>query len=149
MKYLKHLLTGILILALPLLAFGDGYLGSKRSEEGLKLTSDTSISTGQLLMAKFITNQGASGEVDLTLPAVSYRITRVFVCEEAQNIEINPPSGEAFDLDGTTLDADDCVDSDSTVGSKIVATRMQNASGTWIWSLDSVRGAWTDTGASD
>ena len=115
----------------------------------LELTADTSIAEAQLLAAKFITNQGDSGEADLTLPAVSYGIGRIFVVEEAQNIEINPPSGEAFDLDGTTLDANDCIDSDSTVGSKIVATRMKNAAGTWIWSLDTIRGVWTDTGASD
>ena len=83
------------------------------------------------------------------LPAVSYGITVIFICEKTVNIEINPPYPETFDLDGVTLDADDCVDSDSTVGSKIAATRMKNASGTWIWSLDTIRGNWTDTGASD
>ena len=97
----------------------------------------------------FVTNQGSSGEVDLTLYAVSAGATVTFIVEETQNIEINPPSGEAFDLDGVALNADDCVDSDSIVGSKIVATRMKNSAGTWIWSLDSVRGNWVDTGASD
>ena len=83
------------------------------------------------------------------LLAVSYGITVIFIIEEEQNIEINPPAGEAFDLDGVTLDADDCVDSDSTVGSKISATRMKDADGNWIWSLDTIRGSWVDRGASD
>lgn len=115
----------------------------------LELTGDTSISEAQLQTNKFITNQGSSGEIDLTLPAVSYRISRTFIVEEAQIIELNPPSGELFDLDGTNLDANDCVDSPATVGSKIVATRMKNAAGTWVWSLDTVRGAFVDTGATD
>ena len=115
----------------------------------LELTTDTVMTESQLLGSKFITNQGASGEADITLPAVSYGISRIILSEEAQVIEVNPPSGEAFDLDGTTLDADDVVDSDATVGSKIVATRMKNGAGTWIWSLDSVRGLWSDSGATD
>jgi len=115
----------------------------------LDLTADTSISEAQIIANKYISNQGDDGEADLTLPAVSYAAQVFFLVEEAQNIEINPPSGEAFDLDGVTLDANDCVDSDSTVGSKISCLRMQNASGTWIWSLDTIRGAWTDRGASD
>ena len=68
---------------------------------------------------------------------------------EAQIAEINPPSGEAFDLGGTALDADDCIDSPATVGAKAVFTRMQDATGAWFWSVDTVRGAWADTGASD
>lgn len=116
---------------------------------GLELTTDTTITSSELLANRYITNQGAAGEVDATLPGISTRLTRIFIVEENENIEINPPSGEAFDLDGETLDADDCVDSDSTVGSKIAATRMKDASGTWIWSLDTIRGSWTDTGASD
>ena len=115
----------------------------------LDLTADASISATQLLANKFISNQGASGEVDITLPAVSYSITRTILITEAQIAEINPPSGEAFDLAGTALDADDCIDSPATVGAKAVFTRMQNASGTWHWSVDTVRGTWVDTGASD
>lgn len=115
----------------------------------LALTTDTSVSEAQLLANKFITNQAASGEVDITLPAVSYHITRTVIAEEAQIIEMNPPSGESFDLSGTILDADDCIDSPATVGAKAVFTRMQDATGAWFWSVDIVRGTWTDTGASD
>lgn len=133
-----------------------GYgISANRVINKLDLTADTSITEAQILEYKYITNQGDVGEADLTLPAVSYPILVVFVVEEAQNIEINPPSGEAFDLNGTTLDANDCVDANGsgattgTVGDKIAALRMQNAAGTWIWSLDTIRGPWTDTGASD
>jgi len=115
----------------------------------LNLTTDTVISATQILENQFITNQGASGEIDITLPAISYSATRTVIVEETQIIEVNPPSGEVFDLSGTNLDADDCIDSPNTVGAKAVFTRMQNASGTWIWSVDTVRGTWADTGASD
>lgn len=120
-----------------------------RDFQKINLTEDTSITSAQIIANKYITNQGDAGEADLTLPAVSYAVVVIFVIEEVLNIEINPPAGEAFDLDGTTLDANDCVDSDSTVGSKISALRMQNAAGTWIWSLDSIRGTWIDRGAGD
>jgi hypothetical protein len=124
-------------------------LGS--ADQHLDLTTDTVLTEAQIQANKYITNQGDSDELDVTLPAVSYIISVTFISSEDDVIEINPPSGEAFDLNGTTLDADDCVDSPdpNVVGSKIVATRMQNAAGTWIWSLDTVRGSWVDTGASD
>jgi hypothetical protein len=115
----------------------------------LALTTDTSISEAQILANKYITNQGASSEIDNTLPALSYHISKIIVVEEEQIIETCPPSGEAFDLSGTILDANDCVDSPAVVGTKAVITRKQNASGTWLWSWDVVRGTWSDTGASD
>lgn len=115
----------------------------------LNLTTDTSVSEAQLLANDFITNQGAAGEVDITLPAVSYTITRTIIVNEEQVVEVGPPSGEALDLSGTMLDADDVVDSPATVGSKLVVTRMQNAAGAWHYSLDVVRGTWADSGASD
>jgi len=120
-----------------------------RTPSTLNLTTDTSVTAQQLLDNKYISNQGASGEVDITLPAVSYSITRTVLVTEEQIAEINPPSGEAFDLSGTALDADDCIDSPATVGAKAVFTRMQDSSGTWFWSVDTVRGDWVDTGASD
>ena len=121
----------------------------KKQPSTLNLTTDTSITADQLLANRYISNQGASGEVDLTLPAVSFSISRTVLITEAQIAEINPPSGESFDLDGTALDADDCIDSPATVGAKAVFTRMQDATGAWFWSVDIVRGSWVDTGASD
>lgn len=115
----------------------------------LNLTTDTSITAQQLLDNRYISNQGASGEVDITLPAVSYSISRTVLITEPHIVEINPPSGEAFDLNGTDLDADDCIDSPATVKAKAVFTRMQDDTGAWVWSMDRVRGDWVDTGASD
>lgn len=120
-----------------------------KQPSSLALTSDTAITATQLLANKYITNQGASGEVDLTLPAVSYYIARTIIVTEEQIIETCPSSGEAIDLAGTMLDVDDCVDSPAVVGSKAVVTRTQSASGSWYWSVDVVRGTWSDTGASD
>ena len=135
--------------ALMGVADADPAFTTLREFSRLELTADTSISAAQVIGNRYITNQGDADEADLTLPAVSYGIGVIFIIEEALNIEINPPAGEAFDLDGVTLDANDCVDSDSTVGSKISATRMKNAAGTWHWSLDTIRGVWIDRGASD
>lgn len=115
----------------------------------LPLTADTAISEAQLLANKFITNQAAAGEIDITLPAVSYHITRTIIVEEAQIVEVNPPTGETFDLSGTILTANYCIDSPATSGAKAVFTRMQTAAGSWIWSVDEVRGDWVDTGVSD
>ena len=123
--------------------------GPPREFSKLDLVADTSITVAQITRNKYISNQGDVGEADLTLPAVSRTFQVIFSIEETQNIELNPPSGEIFDLDGTALDANDCVDSDSTVGSKISATRLQIADGSWRWSLDTIRGVWIDTGASD
>jgi len=119
----------------------------------LATTTDTSISAVQLLANKYITNQGASTEVDNVLPAISYHLTRAIIIEEEQIMEVCPPSGETFELlisgTWTMLYADDCVDSPAIVGSRALVHRMQNASGTWFYSWDTVRGTWSDTGASD
>ena len=124
-------------------------VGADRAVTKLSLTADTALTEAQILANYWISNQGDDGEQDDTLPAVSYPISVCFTVEEAQIIEVNPPSGELFDLDGTALDADDCIDSPATVGSKMVCTRMQIADASWRWSCDTVRGVWVDAGASD
>lgn len=114
--------------------------------------TNTNITESQIIANKFITIQGSSSNADLVLPDLEYYVTVVFIVNEAFIIEINPPNAdahEALDLDGTVLDASDCVRSTATVGAKLAATRMQIADGTWKWSLDTIRGAWTDGGASD
>ena len=122
---------------------------SDKQPSRLELTTDTSITATQLLDNEFITNQGASGEIDITLPAVSYSIARNIVVEETQVIEVNPPSGEAFMFNGTLLDANDVIDSPAIVGCAAVVVRQKNASGTWLYNLISVLGTWVDSGASD
>jgi len=96
-----------------------------------------------------LSNYGASGEIDLTLPSPAYNITRTIIVESANVVEVCPPSGELFDLAGTLLDADDCIDSPASVGAKVVFTRTRTGASTWRWSVDVVRGTWVDTGASD
>ena len=111
-------------------------------------TTETALTAAQVTNS-IVTNQGATGEVDVILPAISYYSVVRFIITEAQILEVNPPTDEIFDLDGTALDANDCVDSPAIVGSKMLATRMQLADASWRWSLDTIRGAWVDTGASD
>jgi len=112
--------------------------------------TNTNITETEILLNKWITNQGSTSEADLVLPDLEYYISVVFIINEASIIEINPPAGELFDLDGVLLDANDCVDSPVDIGAKLVATRMLLADGsTWRWSLDTVRGIWVDTGATD
>lgn len=115
----------------------------------LTYTADTSILAANLLVSKFVSNYGAGGEIDLILPALSYNITRTFLVESAHIIEVCPPSGEAFDLAGTTLTTDYCIDSSTVTGDKAVFTRLRTGASTYKWSVDVVRGTWVDTGVSD
>ena len=108
------------------------------------------LTDAEVLVNGYVTNQGSAGETDTGLPALSFHIKITFIIEEEQIFELSPPSGELFDLDGTLLDANDCVDSPAVVGSKLIATRMLLADGsTWRWSLDTVRGPWVDGDAED
>jgi len=115
-------------------------------------TEDGSITEAQVLANKYLTNQGDTGEADLTLPDLEYYVNVIFVVTEAQVMEINPPNAdahEAFDLDGTVLDASDCIDMGTDIGDKLSATRVQIDDGTWKWSFDTIRGTHVDTEATD
>ena len=111
-------------------------------------TTETTLTAAQVTMT-FVTNQGASGEVDVILPAVSFYTVVRFIVNEEFIFEINPPAGELFDHNGTLLHANDCVNMPAVLGSKMRATRMQIADASWRWSLDDVRGLSLDIGASD
>ena len=114
----------------------------------LTLTTDTSITEANVLSNKYLSNYGASGEVDIILPAVSYNQTRTILIEAAQVLEISPPSGEVLELSGTDLTADYCVNSGSVVGNKATVTRLRTGASTWKWSIDVVRGTWASCGAA-
>lgn len=114
----------------------------------LVLTADTSITEANLLSSKYLSNYGASGEVDIILPAISYNQTRTILIEAAQVLEISPPSGEVLELSGTDLTADYCVNSGSVVGNKATVTRLRTGASTWKWSIDVVRGPWASCGAA-
>ena len=141
--------TGIL----PVANGGTG-LAALRHLSSQPHTASGNISEAQILASKFHTNYGAGAEIDLVLPDLEYFVSIVFIVNQAFIIEINPPNAdahEAFDLDNgaVLLDPSDCIDSPIIPGSKIVATRMMWTDGTWKWSFDTIRGAWTDGGASD
>ena len=113
-------------------------------------TATGNITEAQIIASKWHTNNGASAEIDLTLPALSYTVGIIFIVQDAFISEINPPSGELFDHDGTDLHADDCIDLSIVIGDKIAFTRILLADGsTWRWSTDTIRGVHTDTGATD
>ena len=113
-------------------------------------TSTGNITEAHILAAKFQTNNGASGEVDLTLPALSYTVNFTFIVQDAFIPEINPPSGELFDHDGTDLNANEVIDMSIVIGDKLSFTRILLADGsTWRWSTDTIRGVHVRSGASD
>lgn len=114
----------------------------------VECTADTNLTEIQCWNTH-VTNQGAAGEVDLKLYATSYGCAVTFISEEAQVIEINPPTDEILYLNGTALDTNDCVDSDGVEGSMIKAFRHKDSSGAWHWYLITITGVWADTGASD
>ena len=137
------LFTASIAYSLPPVPMGWGM------DDRLECPASGTISTIQAFANKYITNQGASGEVDLVLPAVSWGITLYFIVEETQVIEVNPPSGELFIFDTTALDADDVIDSDNVVGSMLMVTRIKNASGAWQWLAMNIIGSWADGDATD
>jgi len=150
-------ITSITGLTTPLTAAQGGTgLAALRENSVLDIVASdetpVAITAANILTNKFITNQGSSSEADWTLPDIEYYASVTFIVNEAFIEEICPVNAdahEAFDLNGTVLDASDCIDSPILIGSKMVATRMQIADGTWKWSFDTVRGAWVDTGATD
>lgn len=108
----------------------------------LTYTASASPSAADLLANKYITNYGATGTIAITLPALSYEICRGVIVEDNQIIQVTPPTGEAFDLSGTTLTVNQSFAGPATVGAKAVVCRQRNAVGSWIWSADVVRGTW-------
>ena len=119
-----------------------------RTPATLSLTTDTSVTAQQIADSKYLSNYGASGEVDIVLPAISYNQTRTILIESGQVLEISPPSGEVLELSGTDLTANYCVNSGSVVGNKATVTRLRTGASTWKWSIDVVRGTWSSCGGT-
>ena len=131
-----------------------GTLGGRLNRDFAKTSmtngdTQTAFSEANMLATKYLTNQGETVELDVIFVAVSYPIGGVISNEEAQVVELCPPSGEIIYLDGVALDADDCVDSDGVVGSLASYLRFQDGSAAWHYHILSITGAWTDTGATD
>ena len=120
----------------------------QKTPSTLAVTTDASVTAQQIADNKYLSNYGASGEIDIVLPAISYNQTRTILIEASQVLEISPPSGEVLELSGTDLTADYCVNSGSIVGNKATATRLRTGASTWKWSIDVVRGTWESCGAA-
>jgi len=135
---------------------GDGLMGTggtiyaDRQANTLALTTDTVLTLPQLQTSYTISNQGAGGEVDLTWPVPpTYTIcNRVYVSEN-QVMECGPNAGGIVYLDGTPLDADDCVDTDAATGNFHFVCSGQRDDGTWGWDFSSHTGSFLDTDATD
>jgi len=146
----------MILLAVPGLVMGDETFingvkvdMNQRQFKTLNLTANTVLTVAQVLEYYIISNQGAAGEIDITWPAISHAICNKVEVSESQVIEINPPSGEAPYLDGSTLHADDCADTAATTGNFHYVSREQADDGTWRYHFSSHTGSLTDTGATD
>ena len=90
-----------------------------------------------------------AGEADWQLPDCDRKMTRIIEVSVAQNIEICPETGGFIRLNGELLTVNYCVNSDSTLGSKIAVTRAYDSANTrWENQLDTISGAWTSLGAT-
>ena len=111
--------------------------------------TQTAVTEAHMIANKYITDQGSAAETDLILTAVSYHIAITVLNEEATIVEICPPSGEILYLDGTALDANDCVDSPGASGSSINVERRQDAAEAYHYYLSAIDGVWVDADGED
>ena len=111
--------------------------------------TNTEFTIANMIHYKGFSNYGAGEETDIYLDNPAYRTLVVFTVSESYITEICPPSGELFVFDGTTLDADDCIDTSAVPGSTLSFLRVQITAGAWRWFAFSVTGAHVDTGATD
>jgi len=109
----------------------------------------TSTLTDAQVRGTLISNYGMGSDGDTTLPAYSGSTVCTVMCEAAsQSWSIKPPSGEAFTLDGTALDADDEIDVGQTAGDCLTLCRIRTGASTYAWHAYSVQGTHSDGGAS-
>jgi len=109
----------------------------------------TSTLTEQQIKGTYITNYGMSSGGDTTLPAYAGTAKAQIKTEAAsQSWSLKPPSGEAFLLDGTALDADDEIDCGEVAGDFAIIERVRTGASTYQWQLWSGNGLYADGGAS-
>ena len=118
----------------------------EKTPSTLYVTSDHTVSESELLTNDFISNYGASDEVDILLPAVSYNIVKTIVVEAAQIIEIGPPTGEQLYYQGTALTANYVIDSPATFSGMAVITRLRTGASTWVWNIGVAQGTFSNPG---
>jgi hypothetical protein len=129
------------------LSIGASGVDYEASTPATKIVATTAgISEADLLAAKYVSNYGASGTVIMTLPAPSYNVSRAFISEAAQIIQVKPPSGEALSTPIGTQTADEVVSCPASVGNVLVATRYKTGASTWAWRVDPVNGVWSESG---
>jgi hypothetical protein len=112
------------------------------ANQTLNISANRVLGAADIANVKYLSNQGATGTVTITFPVLTTSTTLIAVVEVGQIINLIPPLGEAFDLSGTVLSTNQTVNSSTGIGDKASITRMQNASGVWLWSVDVVRGTW-------
>ena len=106
----------------------------------VEVTSTGSLSDAQV-RGTFVTNYGMSVATDTTLPAYSgSTMCTVLVEAGSQTWSFKPPSGEAFVLDGTPLNADYEIDIGDTVGDMLTLVRIRTGASSYQWY------AWTASG---
>lgn len=114
----------------------------------VEVTTTGSLSDAQV-RSTFVTNYAMSGATDTTLPAyVGSTMCTVLVEAAGQDWSLKPPSGEAFILDGVTLDADNEIDVGDVVGDMLNLIRIRTGASTYQWYTWTVSGTHTDGGAS-
>ena len=111
--------------------------------------TQTAFSAANMLLYGTINNQGADEETDIILPTPTFPIKFEVEVSEDHIIELCPAAGEIFTLNGTALDANDCVDSSAVVGDCFMVKSRQIAAGTWQYFIYTIQGAHLDTGAGD
>ena len=107
------------------------------------------FTAANMLLYGTINNQGADEETDIILVTPTFPIKFEVEVSEDHVIELCPAAGEIFDLNGTDLHADDCVNSSAVVGDWFVVKSRQIAAGTWQYFIDTGRGVHIDAGAAD
>ena len=125
-----------------------------RVDPWLKKKQVTNVSGSSVLQRNhvrnsIVTNYGMSAGGDTTVPAVGFNTKVSFIVEAAsQSWSLKPPSGEAFVLDGTALDADDEIDMGQTAGDCLILMRIRTGETSWQWFAYTVSGTHSDGGAS-
>ena len=130
----------------------DGVSATAESLSGGRVrveVTTTSTLTDQQVRNTIITNYGMATGGDTTLPAYSGSITCTIITEAAsKSWSFKPPSGEAFVLDGTALDADDEVDVGQVVGDMAQLVRIRTGESSYKWHYLTSVGTHSDGGAS-
>lgn len=113
-------------------------------------SGDVVLTLAQCRRGSF-TDKSTTGATDFQLDDEDeYMTVRYFCVDGTDAISFVPPSGEAFMLDGTFLDANDEIDITTDEGDKLVFVRRYSTAKTdYVWDCETVRGTATDGGAAD